>query len=66
MMNKWRMFDIDKKTNKQHIRELSKRVDMLETILTELTKELGYVITIEEFDTNYVALKKIEKEASDE
>tara|TARA_Y100000593_G_C4144046_1_gene253714 strand:- start:261 stop:458 length:198 start_codon:yes stop_codon:yes gene_type:complete len=65
-MNKWRMFDIDKKTNKQHIRELSKRVDMLETILTELTKELGYVITIEEFDTNYVALKKIEKEASDE
>lgn len=66
MMNKWRMFDIDKKTNKQHIRELSKRVDMLETILTELTKELGYVITIEEFDTNYVALKKIEKEVSDE
>ena len=39
---------------------------MLETILTELTKELGYVITIEEFDTNYVALKKIEKEVSDE
>jgi len=49
------------KTTKEHVKKLSSRIDRLETIVSELTHECGYVVAIEDFDTEYCSLKKVSK-----
>jgi len=49
------------KTDKEHIKKLSSRIDRLETIVSELANKCGYVIAIEDFDTEYCSLKKVSK-----
>lgn len=44
------------KTDKEHIKAMAKKIDRLECIVTELAKECGYVIAIEDFDTEYCSL----------
>ena len=47
------------KTDKEHIKKLSSRIDRLETIVSDLADKCGYVIAIEDFDTEYCSLVKV-------
>lgn len=47
------------KTTKEHVKKLSSRIDRLEAIVSELAKECGYVIAIEDFDSEYCSLVKV-------
>ncbi len=47
------------KTTKEHVKKLSSRIDRLETIVSDLADKCGYVIAIEDFDTEYCSLVKV-------
>jgi len=49
------------KTTKEHVKKLSSRIDRLETIVSDLANKCGYVVAIEDFDTEYCVLKKVSK-----
>tara|TARA_R100000808_G_scaffold25034_1_gene60689 strand:+ start:14496 stop:14687 length:192 start_codon:yes stop_codon:yes gene_type:complete len=50
-----------KKTTREHIRKLDDRISKLESVIEQLTKELGYAITIEDFDSGWLEIKKVKK-----
>ena len=50
----------DNRDTKGHIKKLASRIDRLETMVSSLVEQLGYVIALEDFDTEYVTLKKVE------
>ena len=47
------------KTTKEHVKKLSSKIDRLEALVSELANKCGYVIAIEDFDTEYCTLVQV-------
>ena len=55
-----------RKTTKQHIQKLYSKISRLEELLSSLADKCGYTIAVEDFDVDYLSLKKIESQKEEE
>ena len=55
-----------RKTTRQHIQKLYSRISRLEELLSSLAKKCGYTIAVEDFDVDYLSLKKIGSQKEEE
>ena len=55
-----------RKTTRQHIQKLYSRINRLEELLSSLANKCGYTIAVEDFDVDYLSLKKIESQKEEE
>ena len=55
-----------RRNTQEHIQKLYSKINRIEDLLSSLADKCGYAVVVEDFDVEYLSLKKIESQKEEE